>query len=126
MCVKIVGQEPSPLIGGGRIPTSFPCWVGWVNKFFLLFEAQYDQRQVMLAFTINNIVFDFKRALNCAALANTAAAAAAAQCGFAPIAVCTSSGARLSPTAWPSFYRCVFSLDVLLTFRDYGKSTWLT
>ena len=32
----------------------------------------------MLAYTLNNIVFDFKRALNAAALANTAAAASAA------------------------------------------------
>ena len=33
----------------------------------------------MLAYALNNIAYDFKRALNAAALANTAAAASAAR-----------------------------------------------
>ena len=43
----------------------------------------YTRRQVFLAYAINTIAFDFKRALNAAALANTAAAASAARRGEA-------------------------------------------
>ncbi len=43
----------------------------------VMFAVLPPRRQVMLAYVLNNLAFNFKRALNCAALSNAAVASAA-------------------------------------------------
>jgi hypothetical protein len=43
----------------------------------VMYAVLPPRRQVMLAYVLNNLAFNFKRALNCAALSNAAAASAA-------------------------------------------------
>ena len=60
-------------------------------------------RQVMLAYALNNLAFDFKRALNCAALSNSAAATAAlGKPGCAPSPSQRAPAARCNPQAQPA------------------------